>query len=272
VGSYHSGNAAFDEIINNAPVAPPELVAAYPWAAAVRATGALRVGGLTYSPLFWEPGATTGTFTGFDAGLALLLSRYLLGDAAIEVVPVTPTTAESMLRAGSVDTVIAQYTITSASLEQVMFSGPYYLSGSAVLVGSDTPQSAQYPTPVAVVAGSIPATQLPETTTALPLPAHAQCVSALLGGNAAGYLTDESLAIATWAANPTLKIASRIDSPADAYGIALPRNSDVKTLIDHWLADLIADGTWAKLWQVTIGQAGGEAPTPPTLNSAGNLR
>ncbi|MDR0435167.1 MAG: transporter substrate-binding domain-containing protein [Propionibacteriaceae bacterium] len=268
VGNYRSGNAAFDEIINNGPVADAALIEAFPWTATLRQTGVLRVGSDGTSPLFWD----VADATGFERGLALLLARYLLGNAVIEVVPVTPNTAADALATGAADVVISQYAITPERLERLRFSGPYYLAGSTMVSRSAT-VGAQHPTRVAVVANSVQATLLPATSEALPLPTHAQCVAALLAGDADAYLADESLAIAAWAANPEFNLGPRLPAPTDAYGIAFPRSAataSVKLLFDNWLAGLMADGTWAALWQLTLGQAGGEAPLPPVLNSAGN--
>ena len=53
----------------------------------------------------------------------------------------------------------------------------------------------------------------------------------------------------------------------DPYGIGLPKGSDGVAFVNAFLKKIEADGTWAKLWTVAIGQRTGNTnvPTPPPL-------
>jgi ABC-type amino acid transport substrate-binding protein len=53
----------------------------------------------------------------------------------------------------------------------------------------------------------------------------------------------------------------------DPYGIGLPKGSDGVAFVNAFLKRIVADGTWARLWTVSIGQRTGSTrvPTPPAL-------
>jgi len=53
----------------------------------------------------------------------------------------------------------------------------------------------------------------------------------------------------------------------DPYGVGLPKGSDGVAFVNAFLKKIEADGTWAKLWTVSIGQRTGSTavPTPPPL-------
>ena len=53
----------------------------------------------------------------------------------------------------------------------------------------------------------------------------------------------------------------------DPYGVGLPKGSDGVAFINAFLKKLEADGTWAKLWTISIGQRTGSTtvPAPPAL-------
>ena len=50
-------------------------------------------------------------------------------------------------------------------------------------------------------------------------------------------------------------------------GIGLPKGSDGVAFVNAFLKKIEADGTWAKLWTISIGQRTGSTavPTPPAI-------
>ncbi len=117
------------------PVASAETIAASPWASKIKQAGTLRLGGTQTSNLFSLLNEKDGRMRGFDAGLAQLLTRYILGDAAkIQFTQVTSSTREQVLINDQVDLVLATYSITPARAEKISFAGPYYTSQAGVLV------------------------------------------------------------------------------------------------------------------------------------------
>ena len=82
------------------------------------------------------------------------------------------------------------------------------------------------------------------------------------------YVTDYTLllnALSLGTANA--RLAGAPFGEQDPYGIGLPKGSDGVAFINGFLKKLEADGTWAKLWMVSIGQRTGAtvAPKPPVL-------
>jgi glutamate transport system substrate-binding protein len=81
-----------------------------------------------------------GAYEGFDIDVAREIARRLgvTGDH-VTFKPVTSATRESVLRDGTVDMVVASYSITPERKTKVTFAGPYYLAHQDILVRrSDT--------------------------------------------------------------------------------------------------------------------------------------
>ena len=278
-GTFDSGNAEYDAIVNGGSVADAATVDGNEWATAVKAAGVLKVGGTETSNLFSLLDPTTGLAVGFDAGLSQLLSRYILGDASTELTQVTVDTREDLLVNNQVDVVFATYSITPTRLERINFAGPYYQSQAGILVKSDNTTINS----VADLAGKTVATQAASTGVTvleteapeakiLELPDHTQALTAVQQGRADAYVIDQALLLNALVANDDVKIVGEPFGPVDAYGIGVNKESDAKAFVDAWLQTVIDDGTWLELWKATIGAKTGTdiVPTPPAINSAGN--
>ena len=121
-------------------MADDAAVQASPWATKIKDAGTLRMGGSDAGPLFSMKDPATGKLTGFDAGLAQLLSHYITGksDGPIALTISTVDTRETLVQNGTVDVVVATYSITPERAKKVAFAGPYYRSGDAVMIKTDT--------------------------------------------------------------------------------------------------------------------------------------
>ncbi len=129
----------YDKIIAAAPVADAAAVAGNAWAKKIKDRGQLLTGGSDSGPLFSMKDPSTGKITGFDAGMAQMLSHYITGkdDGPISLTVTTVDTRETVIQNGTVDTVVATYSITPERAKKVAFAGPYYRSGDAVMVMAD---------------------------------------------------------------------------------------------------------------------------------------
>ncbi|MEE6294676.1 transporter substrate-binding domain-containing protein [Georgenia wangjunii] len=268
--------AAYDEVIEGGIVADDAVVEANEWASSVREAGALQVGGTETSELFSLLNAGDGVARGFDAGLSQLLSRYILGEVSTELSQVTVDTREDLLENSSVHTVMATYSITPEREARVDFAGPYYSSQTGILVAADNEDVEG----VEDLAGLTVATQAASTGVTvleefapeaeiLALPDHAQALSAVQQGRADAYVIDQSLLLNAVVNNDDVKIVGEPFGPGDSYGIGLPPGSDAKEFVNDWLQQVMDDGTWAELWQVTIGDRTGVAdvPEPPAIGT-----
>ncbi|AVS78671.1 ABC transporter substrate-binding protein [Paracidovorax avenae] len=268
--------AAFDALVAQGPVASAETIAASPWASKIKQAGTLRLGGTQTSNLFSLLNEKDGRMRGFDAGIAQLLTRYILGDASkVQFTQVTSSTREQVLVNGQVDTVIATYSITPARAEKISFAGPYYTSQAGVLVKANN-QAIQSVNDlggrkVATQAGSTgPAilAQFAPKSTVQEFQTHQEALDSLRQGRVAAYVTDYTLLLNTLSLGTgDAKLAGAPFGAQDPYGIGLPKGSDGVAFVNAFLKKIEADGTWAKLWTIAIGQRTGSTavPTPPAL-------
>jgi hypothetical protein len=260
--------AAFDALVAQGPVADAATIASSTWASKIKQAGTLRLGGTQTSNLFSLLNEKDGKIRGFDAGLAQLITRYILGDGAkYQFTQVTSSTREQVLINDQVDMVFATYSITPARAEKISFAGPTTPRRPGCWSRRTTRRSSRTTTwrqegghagglhgacdPGAVRAqggrarvpdapGS-PRRTAPGTRGCLrdrlhaaaqrPEPGHQQRAA---GGCALGA--------------------------QDPYGVGLPKGSDGVAFINAFLKKLEADGTWAKLWTVSIGQRTGSTP------------
>lgn len=267
---------AFDTLIASGPVADADTIAASQWASAVKEAGILRVGGTRTSFLFSQLDETDNGIRGFDAGLYQLLARYILGDETkFELTQVTSSTRESVLTSGQVDAVFATYSITPSRQEVISFAGPYYTSQQAVLVKAGNAEI----TGIDSLADKIVATQSGSTGPSI-LAEYApdaivqefeddiQARTAVEQGRADAYVTDYTLILNSIVKNPgAYAIAGDVFGPVDPYGIGLPKDSDGVAFVNAFLQTIIADGTWARLWQISLGDRTGidTAPEAPVV-------
>lgn len=270
---------AYTAIVEGGPVAEDFAVESNEWASAIREAGTLRVGGTETSELFSLLDPTTNVARGFDAGLSQLLSNYILGEVSTELTQVSVDTREELLVNDNVDVVFATYSITAERAARIDFAGPYYESQSGILVTSENSDIAG----LEDLAGATVATQANSTgetvleeyapeAEILPLPDHAQALEAVTNGNADAYVIDYTLLLnAVVAQEGAVQIVGEPFGPSDLYGIGLRQGGDGVEFVNAFLEEIIADGTWAELWTLTIGDRTGveTVPTPPTPGATG---
>ncbi len=268
---------AFDELVSGGKTASEEDISNNTWASAVRDAGVLRVGGTQTSFLFSQLDEEDGGIRGFDAGLFQLLTRYILGDeSAYELTLVDSGTRESVLQDDQVDVVFATYSITDERRKLVSFAGPYYTSRQAVLVQERNTTI----NGIDDLGGKIVATQAGSTGPAIlaeyskedmeiqEFESDREARTALKLGVVDAYVTDYTLLLNAIVRNPDdYKIAGEQFGPEDNYGIGLPLDSDGVEFVNNFLDEIIEDGTWAKLWQISLGDRTGidSAPKSPVV-------
>ena len=277
--SASAGAVDYNTVINSGPVAADDVVASSAWASAVKEAGVLKTGGTKTAPVFSLEDATTGEVSGFDTAIGQVLARYIIGGSddartLLDITQVTSDTREVVLGNGSVQAVIATYTITPERAKKIDFAGPYYSSGQAVLVRADeskiTGVSDLAGVKVAVQSGSSSIKALQEAAPKAeqtPFNDHNTCLSALETRQVDAYVVDEWLLRSAMQGSDAFKIVGEPFSQ-DPYGIGLPQGSDAKAFVNAFLKKIYDDGTWEKIWQATIGViTGGDAPKPPAIGS-----
>ena len=170
---------------------------------------------------------------------------------------------------------LATYSITPARAEKISFAGPYYTSQAGVLVKSNNKAIRSHDD----LAGRKTATQAGSTGPAIlaqfapkaivqEFQTHQEAVDALRQGRVDAYVTDYTLLLNVLSLGAgDARLAGAPFGPQDPYGIGLPKGSDGVAFVNAFLKKIEADGTWARLWTVAIGQRTGSTnvPTPPPL-------
>lgn len=263
--------SAFDAIVASGPVADDATIAASAWATKIKKAGVLRLGATQTSNLFSLRNEVDGKLRGFDAGIAQLITRYILGDASkFSFAQVTSSTREQVLINDQVDMVLATYSITPARAEKISFAGPYYTSQAGVLIKTGSKGIASYTDlggkRVGTQAGSTGVAILKKyapTAKVLEFQTHQECVDALRQGRLDAYVTDYTLLLNTLSQGTgDVRLAGAPFGSEDPYGIGVPKGSDGVAFINAFLEKIAADGTWAKLWTTAIGQRTGNADVP----------
>ncbi|EYT50022.1 glutamate ABC transporter substrate-binding protein [Brachybacterium muris] len=267
---------AFTDAVNAGPVADDAAVQASAWATKIKEAGQLKRGGTVANQVFSLADTSGGNPTGFDAGITQLLARYILGEDGadkVEYIDTTVDTRETLVQNGTVDCVIATYSITPERLEVINFAGPYYLSGTAIQVRTEDAESISGPADLTgknlVTQSNSTGIQAIEDHVTDPgdvqqLPDNESCVAALKQGRADAYVLDQGVLLGNSKADPDVTVVGEpfVDDP---YGIGLSKDSeDALEFVNTFLQAIIDDGTWEKLWTATVGEViDGQAPEPP---------
>jgi glutamate transport system substrate-binding protein len=267
--------AARGNLITRGPVAPDAEFSGIRTAQEVRKQGRLVVGANLAKPLMSERNEINGEFEGFDATLAKLLAKYLVGSAVTEVIPCSADTKEPLLETGVVNVVIDTYSITPERAGKVSFAGPYLAAGQAIATlktraGITGPADLRRAT-VAVVSNttSVDAVrQLVPTAAQLVLPTSQDCVLALEQKRADAYVHDLVVLAGAAHLNDHLKLVGE-PFTNEWYGIGV-RHGDTafKNVINAWLRQIEETGLWAEAWRQSLGTVvEGGVPAPPAIGS-----
>ena len=234
---------AFDKLVNDGPKADDDAIAASTWATAVKNAGVFKIGGVQTSTLFSLLNEKDGQTRGFDAGIAQLLSNYILGENKVEITQVTSDTRESVLQNGQVDAVFATYTITDERKKLVSFAGPYYYTQQAILVLADNDDIKSVDDladkNVAVQSGSNGPAILEEfapKASQQEFKTDEEARQALQQGRVDAYVIDNNMQQSALVREPgKYKIAGKPFGSKEPYGIGLPLDSDGVAFVNDFL-------------------------------------
>lgn len=268
--------SALDQVYADAVVADAADILPDSTMAAIKERGVLRVAEALDAPLLSQQDPTDpDEVTGFDASLAKLLAIYILGEPSVEIVPPASETREALLQNGTVDVVFNTYTITEERAEQVSFAGPYLESGLAVAVRSDEDEIEGIDDlggRTVIVGANTPAvTAVPEeqpTAEVVSFATDPQALQALRQGRGDAYVQDFTLLASAAASDDSIKVVGQ-PFTTESYGIGLAHDDEeFKTFLNEWLEKIEADGTWATVWDETLGSAvESETPEAPEIGS-----
>ena len=229
-------------------------------------------------------GLQTGSqYEGFDIEIAKIVAKGLGVDANnIEWKTTVSANREPFIQQGTVDLVVATYTINDERKQKVNFAGPYFVAGQDLLVKTDStiagPEGLDGKK-VCSVQGSTPAKRIqsdyPKAKLQL-FDAYSKCITALEGGQVDAVTTDDII-LAGYAAQSQyagkFKVVGKTFS-TEPYGIGLKKDDkDGCEKINEILKTAASDGSYKAAWDATLGKSGKAAPELDTtkLTNCGSV-
>ena len=238
-------------------------------------------GKLTVGIKYDQPGLglrnPDGSFSGFDVEVAEYVAGKLgVAPENIEFKESPSAQRETLIENGEVDYIVATYSITDARKEKVDFAGPYFIAGQSLLVKSDNtditgPDSLNGGKKLCSVTGSTPAQKVKDTyaqdVQLQEFDTYSACVEALRNGAVDAVTTDDIILAGYAAQYPgELKV---VGAPftEERYGIGLAKGDDeTRAKINDAIDAMIADGSWERAFNETVGASGYPIPAPPTVD------
>lgn len=218
---------------------------------------------------FQEPGADEPA--GIDIEIAKIIAAELgIAPEDIEWKEAVSANREPFIQNGTVDMVVASYSITDERKKLVSFAGPYYVTGQQLLVSADDDSITGPDTlegkKVCSVEGSTSIATVEEEYGADPVPfkTYQECVNQLLNGSVDAVTTDGAILLGYAAQNPDeLKVVGDAFSE-ERYGIGFKKgDTEFCQFVVDTLESAYEDGTWQEAFDATLGESGVEAPEPP---------
>jgi len=261
--------------VAGSPVAQNVQVPGSPMFAAMQQRGRLVLGVKNDQPGLGIQDPTTGQYTGFDIEIGRMVAAGLgFSPEQIEYRVIPSAAREDAISRGEVDYYVGTYTINDNRKKRVSFAGPYFIAGQSLLVRSDetaiTGKDTLKGKKVCSVTGSTPIQrvkdqQLTEPGNIVEFQTYSQCVDQLISKQVDAVTTDDAILKGFAAQQPDqLKLVGEPFSQ-EPYGIGLNKDdSAMRGKINDLLAAAIADGTWQKIYDGTLGKSGSPG-TPPQL-------
>jgi glutamate transport system substrate-binding protein len=218
---------------------------------------------------------SNGEITGFDADMAREIAKRM--GKEVNFVESVSSQRETLLQNGTVDMILATYTINEKRDQVIDWAGPYLQAGQDILVPSDNPKAINGPSDLngkvlCAVEGSNSTEhlrdQFAKDAQLYPAQTYSECIELLSSGKVDAVSTDDVI-LAGFAAQDQYKGKFKlIGKPftEEPYGVGIPQGSDQCEAINGAITDIISDGTWAKLVTANFGDAYTPNPAvnPPT--------
>jgi len=222
---------------------------------------------------YLAPGADSPS--GIDIEMGVIIAAKLgISDDDIEWVETVSDNREPFLENGTVDLVLASYSITDERRAVVGQAGPYYVTGQQLLVREDDKDKITGPDDlkgikVCSVEGSTSLERVETEYGAKPVPfsTYSECVEQLESETVDAVTTDGAILLGYAAEKPDeLEVVGEPFSE-ERYGVGYKKDAaGMCDFLNETLQGAFDDGTWAKAFEMTLGESGVETPDTPTLD------
>ena len=223
---------------------------------------------------------TTGELEGFDIEIAKLIAAGIFGGTAeeaadkIEFSETVSAVREAVIQAGTVDLVIATYTINDTRKQQVDFAGPYIIDGQTVMVKSEnnaiTKLTDLNGKKVCTGRGSTTPANLEKQNITAELTlfeTYPECADALRQDRVEAVVTDRGILLGLVESSQDAFKLLDIDVSEEPLGIGLKKGDDAfREFLNTRLEEIYESGEWADAYEATLGQLGLTTPEPPPVN------
>ena len=260
------------------PVAPAPVFSPRTTMAAIQSRGVLKVGIKFDQPGFGLKDPKTGELHGFDAEIAKLIGMGIFGGSPealgdrIQFVETKSRDRETALQQGTVDIVVATYTITDDRRQLVDFAGPYFRARQDIMVrAEDTAVRAVSDlggATVCTVHGTTSHGNLvvraPEAQVQLK-DTYSECAQALLDRQVDAVTTDEAiLAGYVLQGRHAFKLVNNPFSD-EPYGVGLRKEDPAfRNFLNARLEQIAANGDWSLAAGYSL--SGIQVLRPPALD------
>jgi glutamate transport system substrate-binding protein len=242
-----------------------------------------KAGKITIGTKFDQPGfglkGLDGKPAGFDVEIGKLIAAELgISADKIEWKETPSTVREQVIEQGTVDIVVATYTINDPRKQKISFAGPYYVAGQSILVKADDssitgPDSFKDgKKKVCSVTNSTPASNIKkylgnEAQQLVLFDVYQKCVDALSQGTVDAVTTDNVILLGFISKNEGKYKLAGEKFTQEPYGIGLKKDDkDFRNFINDVLEKIGKDGRYEKAWTSTAGKFDKNTPTAPAVN------
>lgn len=243
------------------------------WKAA-KAKGKLTIGAKFDVPGLGNRPAGAKAPAGFDIEIAKIVAAHLdFRPDQLNWVESASANREAFIKNGTVDMVVAIYTINDERKKVVDFAGPYYMAGQDLLVPSDS--KIRGPEDLAGVRvcstdGTVPAQRIAKDYPKADLvtyDAYSKCISDLQSGSVEAVSTDDAVlrGVAATSGGKFKVVGKRFSD--EPYGVGMKKGDKVlRDAVNDALQKAFDDGDWKKAFDYTLGGSGSGTVTPPPID------
>ncbi|RJQ77081.1 glutamate ABC transporter substrate-binding protein [Pseudonocardiaceae bacterium YIM PH 21723] len=215
-----------------------------------------------------QPGIGMQADNGAPEGFDIEVAKYVagrLGERKIRWQEIRSADRETAIADGTVDLVVASYSITPERTEKIGFAGPYFLAGQALMVRADEtritgPETVGTHT-LCSVTGSTSAQKVRDgfakNVRLSEVSSYSECVTGLVNGSVDAVTTDDVLLAGYAAWYPgKVKILGRTMTQ-ERYGIGLRKDDHVlHRRVTEAVQKMISDGSWQRAIDRYISPSG----------------
>lgn len=210
--------------------------------------------------------------TGFDVEMAKVLAADLgIAEDEVEWIETISDNREPFLQDGTVDLVLASYSITDERRQVVGQAGPYLVTGQQLLVPADSDVASTEDLQGQEVCSVTGSTSLEnvkaEGMKPVGFDTYSECVEKVLDGTVEAMSTDGTILAGYAAQNEgELKV---VGEEFSTENIGVGYSQDYPEMC-QWIVDTITaayeDGTYEEAFKATLGPSGVEVPELPEMD------